>query len=122
MPRPPDPHQNWLLRALPATEWQRWQPQLEWVDHPLGQVLHESGCELSHVYFPTTAIVSLLYVMENGSSAEIAAVGSEGLVGISLFMGGGSTPSRAVPWCEAPAKAFACQPPQPRRNSKARYR
>ena len=96
MPRPPDPHQNWLLRALPATEWQRWQPQLEWVDHPLGQVLHESGCELSHVYFPTTAIVSLLYVMENGSSAEIAAVGSEGLVGISLFMGGGSTPSRAV--------------------------
>jgi len=63
---------------------------------PLGQVLYESGTTLSHVYFPTTSIVSLLYVMENGSSAEIAVVGNEGLVGISLFMGGGSTPSRAV--------------------------
>jgi len=63
---------------------------------PLGEVLYESGATLSHVYFPTTAIVSLLYVMEDGASAEIAVVGNEGIVGISLFMGGGSTPSRAV--------------------------
>jgi CRP-like cAMP-binding protein len=92
----PDPRKNHLLAMLPDAEWQRWQPQLEWVDMPLGQVLYESGSTLSHVYFPTTAIVSLLYVMENGSSAEIAVVGNEGLVGISLFMGGESTPSRAV--------------------------
>ena len=87
---------NELLSALPDDEWQRWQPQLEAVDLKLGQVLYESGRTLSHVYFPTTAIVSLLYVMENGASAEIAVVGHEGVVGISLFMGGGSTPSRAV--------------------------
>ena len=77
-------------------EWQRWLPQLEPVDMPLGLVLYESGATLSHVYFPTTAIVSLLYVMENGASAEIAVVGNEGIIGISLFMGGESTPSRAV--------------------------
>ena len=92
----PDPRKNHLLRMLPDAEWQRWLPQLEWVDMPLGQVLYESGNTLSHVYFPTTAIVSLLYVMENGASAEIAVVGNEGIVGISLFMGGESTPSRAV--------------------------
>ena len=91
-----DPRQNHLLAALPDGEWQRWQPQLQHVELPLGQVLYESGGTMSHVYFPTTAIVSLLYVMENGASAEIAVVGNEGLVGISLFMGGGSTPSRAV--------------------------
>ncbi len=90
------PKDNHLLAALPDTEWARWQPQLEWVAMPLGQVLYESGRTLSHVYFPTTAIVSLLYVMENGASAEIAVVGREGVVGISLFMGGESTPSRAV--------------------------
>jgi len=92
----PDPRRNQLLRMLPDAEWQRWLPQLEWVDMPLGQVLYESGSTLSHVYFPITAIVSLLYVMENGASAEIAVVGNEGIVGISLFMGGESTPSRAV--------------------------
>ena len=91
-----DPRSNRLLAALPEPEWQRWLPQLECVDMPLGQVLYESGRTLSHVYFPTNAIVSLLYVMENGASAEIAVVGKEGLVGVSLFMGGGSTPSRAV--------------------------
>ena len=91
-----DPKKNHLLAALPETEWQRWAPQLEWVEMPLGQVLYESGGTLKHVYFPTTAIVSLLYVMENGASAEIAVVGNEGVVGISLFMGGGSTPSRGV--------------------------
>jgi len=90
------PRNNLLLAALPDEEWQRWLPQLEEVVMPLGQVLYESGATLSHVYFPTTAIVSLLYVMENGASAEIAVVGNEGIVGISLFMGGESTSSRAV--------------------------
>jgi len=85
-----------LLASLPDAELRRWLPQLERVEMPLGQVLYESGGTLSHVYFPTTAIVSLLYVMENGASAEIAVVGNEGIVGISLFMGGDSTSSRAV--------------------------
>ncbi len=93
---PNDPNANGLIAALSAAERQRWLPLLEPVDLTLGQVLYESGRALTHVYFPTTAIVSLLYVMENGASAEIAVVGNEGLVGISLFMGGGSTPSRAV--------------------------
>ena len=91
-----DPRMNHLLAALPSSEWQRWEPLLEWVEMPLGQVMYESGRTLSHVYFPTTSIVSLLYVMEDGASAEIAVVGNEGLVGISLFMGGESTTSRAV--------------------------
>lgn len=90
------PKDNQLLAALPQPEWDRWQPQLECVDMPLGQVVYESGRTLSHVYFPSTAIVSLLYVMENGASAEIAVVGNEGLVGIALFMGGETTSSRAV--------------------------
>jgi CRP-like cAMP-binding protein len=88
--------QNHLLAQLPMEDRQRWSPHLEFVHMPLGEVLYESGATLTHVYFPTTAIVSLLYVMENGDSAEIAVVGNEGIVGISLFMGGGSTPSRAV--------------------------
>jgi CRP-like cAMP-binding protein len=81
---------------LPQAEWARWLPLLESVDMRLGEVLYESGGPEHHLYFPTTAIVSLLYVLENGSSAEIAVVGSEGVVGISLFMGGESTTSRAV--------------------------
>jgi CRP-like cAMP-binding protein len=92
----PQPLQNHLLDALPAAEAASWLPLLEPVELPLGSVLYESGAALSHVYFPTTAIVSLLYVLENGASAEIAVVGNEGVVGISLFMGGESTPSRAV--------------------------
>ena len=92
----PDPKINQLLAALPDAEWTRWLPQLELVDMPLGQVLYESGGTLRHVYFPISAIVSLLYVMENGASAEIAVVGNEGIVGISLFMGGESTPSRGI--------------------------
>lgn len=92
----PDPRHNHLLAALPADEWARWQPLLEPVDMPLGTVLYESGMAMTHVYFPTTAIVSLLYVMEDGASAEIAVVGNEGIVGISLFMGGETTPSRSV--------------------------
>ena len=92
----PDPRKNQLLAALPEPELQRWQPHLEYVDMRLGEVLYEAGSILSHVYFPTTAIVSLLYVMQNGESAEIAVVGNDGVVGISLFMGGDSTSSRAL--------------------------
>ena len=91
-----NPKRNRLLASLSGSEWQRWLLLLEHVEMPLGHVLYESGITLSHVYFPTTAIVSLLHVLENGSSAEIAVVGNEGLVGVSLFMGGSSTPSRAV--------------------------
>jgi CRP-like cAMP-binding protein len=96
MQLPRNPKSNHLLAALPAAEWLRWAPLVEWVDMPLGEVLYESGTLQSHVYFPTTAIISLLYVMESGASAEIAVVGNEGVVGISLFMGGETTPSRAV--------------------------
>jgi CRP-like cAMP-binding protein len=92
----PKPQQNYLLAALPAPALERLRPHLELVELPLGEVLYESGGALRHVYFPTDSIVSLLYVMENGASAEIAVVGNEGIVGISLFMGGQSTPSRAV--------------------------
>ena len=88
--------QNQLLAAMPEAEWKRWLPEIEAIDMPLGHVLYEPGSTLSHVYFPTTAIISMLYVLENGASAEIAVVGNEGLIGISLFMGGESTPSRAV--------------------------
>jgi CRP-like cAMP-binding protein len=87
---------NQLLAVLPEAVWTRWRDMLEPIDLPLGHVLYESGSTMSHVVFPTTAIVSLLYVMEDGSSAEIAVVGREGVVGIALFMGGESTPSRAV--------------------------
>jgi CRP-like cAMP-binding protein len=96
MPRSADLKENSLLAALPDAEWTRWLPQLERVEMPLGQVLYEAGDTLKYMYFPITSIVSLLYVMENGASAEIAVVGKEGLVGVSLFMGGESTSSRAV--------------------------
>ena len=79
-----DPRANHLLGALPPTDWRRWVPLLEPVDLPLGKVLYGSGRVLSYVYFPTTAIVSLLYVTESGASAEIAVVGNEGLVGVSV--------------------------------------
>ena len=91
-----DPKLNHLLAALPDAQLAHWLPQLEPTDMPLGQVLYESGAKMTHVYFPTTSIVSLLEVMENGASAEIAVVGNEGIVGVSLFMGGETTPSRAV--------------------------
>jgi len=87
---------NQLLASLPDNEWQRWSAALEPVQMPLGEVLYEPGVALNYVYFPITSIVSLLYVMQNGASAEIAVVGNEGIVGVSLFMGGESTPSRAV--------------------------
>jgi CRP-like cAMP-binding protein len=90
------PHQNHLLDALPANDYDRILGHLELVPMALGDVLYESGAKLRYVYFPTTSIVSLLYVMEDGASAEIAIVGNEGMLGISLFMGGDTTPSRAV--------------------------
>jgi hypothetical protein len=91
-----DFRKNQLLASLPDSEWQRWSSALEPIQMPLGEVLYEPGVALNFVYFPMTSIVSLLYVMENGASAEIAVVGNEGIVGVSLFMGGESTPSRAV--------------------------
>ena len=87
---------NHLLVALPPSDWERWEPQLELVSLQLGQVLYESNGKMHFVYFPVDAIVSLLFVLENGSSTEIAVVGNEGIVGVSLFMGGETTPSRAV--------------------------
>ena len=96
MPEPHDPRQNHLLAALPAQDRERLLPHLERVPMPLGHVLYESGSELRHVYFPTTSIVSLLYVMIDGASAEIAVVGNDGILGVALFMGGETMPNRAV--------------------------
>ncbi len=96
MPAQQNPKQNRLLAALPSDIFERIAPHLEPVPMPLGEAIYESGGVLHHAYFPTTAIVSLHYVMENGASAEIAGVGNEGVVGISLFMGGKTTPSRAT--------------------------
>lgn len=90
------PRDNHLLATLSGVELARIEPHLESVELSLGDVVYESGRELSHVYFPTTSIVSLLYVLENGASAEIAVVGREGVVGVSIFMGGATTPNRAV--------------------------
>lgn len=90
------PKQNRLLATLPALDYERLLPDLELVPLPLGSAIYEAGGRLGYVYFPTSAIISLLYVMEDGSSAEIALAGNEGLVGIALFMGGETTPSRAV--------------------------
>ncbi|PKO53485.1 MAG: Crp/Fnr family transcriptional regulator [Betaproteobacteria bacterium HGW-Betaproteobacteria-20] len=91
-----NPHLNHLLEALLKADYDRLFPNLEFIEMPLGQVLCESGDKLKHVYFPTTSIVSLLYVMENGASAEIAVVGNEGILGVPILLGGDSTPSRAV--------------------------
>ncbi len=96
MSGPHDPRQNHLLDALPAEERARLFPHLELVPMTLGEAVCEPGMTMRHVYFPTTSIVSLLYVMEDGASAEIAVVGNEGIVGVSLFMGGETTTSRAV--------------------------
>ncbi|MBS1212398.1 MAG: Crp/Fnr family transcriptional regulator [Proteobacteria bacterium] len=96
MTDPQSPRQNHLLDALPAADYERLFPHLELVPMPLGEVLYESGGELVYAYFPTTCIVSKLYVMENGQSAEIAVVGNDGIIGVALFMGGGTMPNRAV--------------------------
>ena len=90
------PNQNHLLAVLPKAEFDRLAPYLELVPMRLGEILHEPGGQMQHAYFPTTSIVSLHYVIESGASAEIAGVGNEGVVGISLFMGGNTTPSSAV--------------------------
>jgi len=92
----PSPVQNHILAALPEALRAKFYSQLELIDLPLGKVIYEAGDDLQWVYFPTDSIVSLLYVMENGSSAEISVVGNDGIVGIAVFMGGVSTPSRAV--------------------------
>ncbi|MES2899880.1 MAG: Crp/Fnr family transcriptional regulator [Pseudomonadota bacterium] len=91
-----DPNQNLLLAALLDSEYDRLAPHLELVPMPLGDVLYESGAKLAYVYFPTSSIISLHYLLENGGSSEMAGVGKEGIVGVSLFMGGNSTPSRAI--------------------------
>jgi CRP-like cAMP-binding protein len=96
MPPAYTPNQNHLLAALPTAEFERLAPHLELIPMPLGEVLYEPGEQLQHAYFPTSAIVSLHYVMESGASAETAGVGHEGMVGISLFMGGDTMPSSAV--------------------------
>jgi len=96
MSSPHSPNQNHLLAALPTAEFERLVAHLELVAMPLGKILYEPGEQMRHAYFPVTAIVSLLYVMESGASAETAGVGNEGVVGISLFMGGDTTPSSAV--------------------------
>jgi len=96
MPATPDPKQNHILAALPRAARARLFPHLKLAPLPLGTVLYESGDTLNHIYFPTDSIVSLLYVMESGASAEIAVVGNEGVIGIALFMGGETTPSRAI--------------------------
>jgi len=88
--------QNYLLAALPSEEFEHISPHLELVQMPLGKILYESGDGLHYVYFPTTCIVSKLYVTKNGASAEIAVVGNDGIIGISIFMGGGTIPNRAV--------------------------
>lgn len=96
MTLPHSPQQNHLLAHLPESDFERIASRLEPIEMPLGDVLYESGGHLKHVYFPTTSIVSLLYVLKDGASTEIAVVGNEGVLGISLFMGGETTPSRAV--------------------------
>jgi CRP-like cAMP-binding protein len=96
MTRPDNPLQNHLLAALPPDEYNRIKPHLETISMPLGKVLYESGDRMTHVYFPTTAIISLLYIMENGGTAEIGIAGNNGLVGIALFMGGETTTNRAI--------------------------
>jgi CRP-like cAMP-binding protein len=103
IPASPSPKQNHLLAALYTPEYERLLPDLEAVPMLLGTVLYESGSTLEHVYFPTTSVVSLLYVMKDGDSAEIAIAGNEGLVGIALIMGGLTTPSRAVVQCAGEA-------------------
>jgi CRP-like cAMP-binding protein len=93
---PVSPRQNRLLAALPSADFERLYPDLELVWMPYGKIIHESGDRLNHVYFPTTSIVSLLYIVENGGSTEVALIGNDGMIGIAIFMGGETMPNRAV--------------------------
>jgi CRP-like cAMP-binding protein len=99
----PDPKQNHLLAALPEAVYARLQPHLQATPLPLGRVIYEANKAMPYVYFPTDGIISLLYVMNDGASAEISVVGKEGIVGVALFMGGETTPSRALVQCEGHA-------------------
>jgi CRP-like cAMP-binding protein len=95
--RAPDGYRvNHILAALPADAWQRLAPHMVLEDMPMGRVIHESGGKLDHIYFPTTSVIGLLYVMESGASGQIAVVGNEGLVGVALFMGGDTIPGTAI--------------------------
>src|SRR5690606_37486076 len=105
MPLQHDPLQNHLLAALRSEDFGPLADQLELVHLALGESLYESGTQMHHVYLPTDAIVSLLYVMEDGSSAQIAVVGNDGIVGVSLFMG--AKPPPAAPWCKVPVTPTA---------------
>ena len=96
MTDPNCPRQNHLIEALPTAVYESLFPLMELVPMPLGEVLYESGDKLRYIYFPTTSIISMLYILENGASAEIAVVGNEGIIGIALFMGGGTMPNRAI--------------------------
>lgn len=104
-----NPHHNQLLAALPAAEWARWQPHLEPVELAYAQVLFESGSTPASVVFPTTAVVSLSYITRDGSSAEVAVVGNEGMVGISLIMGGDAMPGRALVQCAGQGYRLSAQ-------------
>jgi len=115
MPLPPSPNQNRLLAALPTADFERLAAHLEPVPLRLGDTLYEPGGQLQHVYFPTTAIVSLLYVLESGASAEIAGVGNEGVLGIACSWAGNTTPSSA--WCRPRATATGCRGNCSRKNS-----
>ena len=103
------PRQNRLLAALPATDYARLSPHLEAIQMPFGHIIHESGGPLRHLYFPTTAIVSLLHVMEDGASTEITGVGNEGMIGIAVFMGGMTMPDRAMVLCAGHAYRMPAQ-------------
>ncbi len=123
VPAPASLHEakrNRLLASLPDADWQGWLPLLERVQLPLGHVIYESGASLSHGYFPTSAIVSLQYVTESGATAQIAVVGNEGIVGISLFMG--VARHRAGRWCRAPARPTGCAARRSTRALRARRR
>jgi CRP-like cAMP-binding protein len=109
MPGTPSPRQNRLLAALPATDYERLSPHLEAIQMPFGHIIHESSGPLRHLYFPTTAIVSLLHVMEDGALAEITGVGNEGMIGTAVFMGGTTMPHRAVVLCAGHAYQMPAQ-------------
>ncbi|WP_371132753.1 Crp/Fnr family transcriptional regulator [Methyloversatilis sp.] len=110
-------HENQLLASLPDEELQLLTPHLEWVDLPLGKVIHESGIPRKFVYFPTSAIVSLLYTTEGGASSEIAVVGREGAVGICVFLGANPCPSATRCAAQAAATGFAQRPSMPHSNA-----